>query len=306
MSNTFCQNCRAAKISLYLCTDCIDMLQSALEQIPELLRELEVTVTRQDKLHAVSGRSSDQPSPINFGASRLSSEIEDLLIKWVDLLVAAGLKFFPAMSVGTNFIGPLLPHWQRLPKGYSGSPTQRARWLSHHVHDIARHKKAGEVYEAVMDLTGDPDHPSKPGRLVQAVDKVVRLYAGTCPTMTGRDREGQVVVCGRDLWSDEDQPEVSCPDCEQDIDVKRNRERMIMERDVLPEKKILQVCASLGENVYSDLIQKWLKTGRLRPHGYLHGDHIIERRRSTRDARLFSLSRVRALRFQDQMAQAAS
>jgi predicted RNA-binding Zn-ribbon protein involved in translation (DUF1610 family) len=210
------------------------------------------------------------------------------------------------MSVGTSFIGPLLPHWQRLPKGYSGSPEQRARWLAHHVRDVARHPRAGEMYRTITDLTGDPNKPSKQGRLLRAVDKVTRVYCGACPSPVGRNADGVLVTCGRDLYAEDGMTQVECPKCNNEIDVKRNRQAAIMSRDLLPEARIFEVTKDLDEAVYSNDIQRWLKQGRLKESGFLSGTRIIEKRVSARDARLFSLSRVRNLREADHQSRVAS
>lgn len=296
-----CQNC-SAKNELNLCTDCVGMLKEALDAIPWLLMELDVTVTRQDRLNTgVVGKSSENPSPMNVGAAALATEVEGLLVEWIGLLSDSfHVQFFPAMAVGNAFIGPLRVGWRRLPKGYTASPTQYARWLSHHVGLIARHDKAGEIYSAVVDLTGDPDKPSKPGRLVRAIDRTVRIYAGTCPTLVGRDREGAPVECSFDLWAEDGMTEVTCGKCEQEIDVKANRAKVVTDRDLLPEKRLTEIMADLGEPVYSDLLQRWLRSGALKPSGYLSGSRIVPHRVNSSDARLLSLSRVRQLRWMHQ------
>jgi hypothetical protein len=294
-----CQNCSAVS-DLNLCPSCEGHLQEALGQLPGLLLELETTVTRQDKLYTVSGKTSDTPSPINWGSSALANEVEDLLIDMVDTMVQAGLKFFPARSVGTLFIGPLPLGWQRLPRGYSGSPEQRARWLAHHVHQIAKYPRAGEMYRKITDLTGDPNKPSKQGRLLRAIDRTVRIWAGPCPTMVARDREGQAIECARDLWAEDGMTEIVCPRCESEINIGRNRQRAIMSRDLLPEARLMEVMLDLEEPIYSDLLQKWLKSGQLKPAAYLSGARIVQQKTGGKDARLFSLSRVRQLRMAHQ------
>ena len=301
-----CQSCRAGS-QLYLCADCLDALDEAIGQIPELLSELEVTISRLDRLNTGAiGRSALVPSPINFGASRLLSDITDMLVDLVDTLCATNaVQFFPALSVGCYFIGPLRPGWQRLPKGYSGSPTQRARWVRHHIELIAKHPKAGEMFDAITEYTGDRNHPSKQGRLWQAIGRQVHQFAGFCPTPIGRDQHGDVVECGTTLYSeDEDSEETDCPKCLATIDVPRNRQRAIMSRDLLPEARILAVMADLGESLCKERLYGWLRTGRLSARGYLHDCQIVEHRVTGRDARLLSLSTVRQLRWAEEMEKA--
>jgi hypothetical protein len=305
---TECQNCQAASPAASLCDDCRDALKDALDQIPWQMLEVETTICRLDRLNlGVVGKSSENPSPINLGAAAVSSEMESLLIELVDKVSETyKVRFFPPNSVGHRFIGPLLPGWRRLPRGFSGSPVQRANWLSHHVNLVAKLPTAGQFYRRIVDLVGDPDKPSKPGRLIRAIDRSVRCWAGTCPTAVGRDREGLVVMCGRDLWAEDSEAEITCAACQQEVNVKRNRERMVMDRDLLPEKRLMEVMETLGERIYSDKIQKWLKSGRLKPSGYLAGNRIVEHRVDARSARLFSLSRCRQLNWQDTYSAVAS
>lgn len=309
-----CQNCEAPSPGLNLCADCVDALAEALDQLPELIKQLQITVTRQDRLNlGVVGKSSENPSPVNWGAASVANDVEDLLIRWTDTLATAnGVSLLPPRTVGPRFIGPLPgPQWRRLLPGYLGTPLQRARWLAEHLDLVARHIKAGEIFAEVTALTGDPDKPSQLGRLYRAIDKVTKLYAGPCPTVIARDQQGRAVECGEDLKADDGAAEVDCPKCKAAgrpfvIDVAKNRSSAIMSRDLMTETHLYEATKVLGEPVYSDDIQRWLAQGRLKESGFLSGSRITEKRQSARDARLFSLSRVRNLREADHQRRAAS
>jgi len=275
-----CQHCKA-RTELFLCNDCGFNLQSCLDTLPELLAELQVTIARLDKLNlGVAGKSSENPSPINLGASALASEVEDCLRQWMDAITDAA----------------------NLPR-HIGTAGQRAQWLADNLPLIVAFDQAGEFYRVITDFVGDRD---KRGRLVRAVDRRLRLYAGACPTPIGRDDEGATVECGFDLWAEDGEDEVECPKCRQASNVAANRQRAIISRDLLPEQRLIETMRALGEPIYSDLIQRWLKSGELRISGYLSGCRIVPTSRSKRDARLFSLSTVRRLRAQHQVSREAS
>jgi hypothetical protein len=253
-----CQACKA-RTQLYLCSDCTDALDEALGQIPDLLTELDVTISRTDRLNTgVVGRSALVASPINFGAARLLDEFTDALHDLVNTLCETNhVQFAPAMTVPHDFIGPIRWFERRLPPGYSPTPTRTSQWLRHHVALIAANKRAGEMFDWITDFTGDRNHPSRQGRLWLAIGRQVHQFAGFCPTIVGRDRNGDLVECGVTLYSnDEDAEEIDCPKCFATVDVSRNRQRAIMSRDLLPDARILTVMSDLGESVCKDRLHK--------------------------------------------------
>lgn len=304
---TKCLNCSAPSPGGYLCPDCRDVLAEALDQLPWLIGELQTTVCRLDRLNlGVQGRGSENPSPINLGGSALATDVGEVLTRWTDRLCQAnGITLMPKQTVGPRFIGPLPgPQWRRLLPGYLGSPMQRARWLADNVDLVAKHPRAGDICKDILELTGERGKPSKPGRLVRAIDRVVRVYAGACPTLVARDRDGDI-TCATDLFAEADAVEVRCPRCHQDIDVAKNRQRSITDGDLMTEAQLIKTMETLREPVYSDLLQRWLKSGDLKPSGYLSGSRIVEHRTKGNDARLLSLSRCRQLRWAHQLEKKA-
>ena len=192
-----CKVCQADS-PLYLCSVHIKYLEEGLGEVPWLTEQLQVTITKQDKLHQVQGRSEqDTRSVINIGASRLASEVEITLARWVSKLVNQnGLQFLPQYQVAHDFVGPLLLHWDRLPVGYTPTPARLARWLFHHINTAATREDVGDLYNEIVDLTGDPDRPSQnQGRLVLAINRRDRAIVGPCPTPIGYDDEGATVSC---------------------------------------------------------------------------------------------------------------
>lgn len=293
-----CGVCKAES-SLYICYRHIEYLKDSLSEIPWLINQLEVTVTRQDKLHQAPRTGGVHASPVNFGASRLLDEVHDLLIDWTSKLTDENkLRFFPAHSVGTNFIGPLLVGWQRLPRGYSGSPTQRARWIGYHISTLAGRKDAGDFYSSIIDLTGDPDHPSTPGRLVREINRKDRLFVGPCPTVRGHGQDGSEIHCNVTLWADEGVIEVTCPRCDATVDVAKNRMRAATERDLLPERKVVEVCDAMDEPISRTSLGNWVDLGLLHIHGWLHNGEVTPHKVRSTDPRVLSLSQVRAVRAQ--------
>lgn len=296
MTNT-CKHC-SAETPGNLCSACTGLLVEMLEDLPELMKDLEVTRTCQDRIvGGTVGKSPERPWPIRKGAMDLAVEVDKLMVEWTCRITDKHqVKFFPALSVGTSFIGPLLPGWKRLPKGYSGSAGQRARWLIHHIRLVVNDEKIGDFYTKLGDLVGDPDHPSHQGRLVVAIDRVTRVFAGLCPTTKAWNREGKPIDCGTALYAADDQAEVECPRCEQSCNVKENRIRMLTDRDLMAEPQLLEMMANLGEPVGRNKFLSWVKDQRIHVRGYIHDQRIVPRQVRKTDPRVFSLSQTRAVR----------
>lgn len=303
---TKCQNCKAPA-DLFLCGACTKLLDQLLMKLPGMYAELEVTRSRQDRLVNGGGGRSDRSriNPINKRAMDLGRDIESLLIEWTNnLTIENGLRFFPPRSIGNQFIGPEPAGWIRLPRGYSGSPAQRARWLAHHATVIAGRKDAGELLAKLIGLLGNPSDEHDPGEIVLAIDRFPKTTAGPCPAVVGRDEEGNRLECGEGLWALDGETMVVCPKCGSGVDVAGNRSKGQVDHDIMDEKTLLKALKAGGENLPRTRLYKWLATGQLHAAGYLHGSEIVPEPVHRGSLRLFSLSRVRALQSQYEVQRA--
>lgn len=275
---TPCTKC-GARTQLYLCPTCQRYLAEMLETLPWLLEQLEVTRLRQDRLTTgVVGKGAN-PSPINVGCMELSRTIDATLSQLLAVLQRRFVVF-----------------------GHAPANIQMARWLGDYVEDIARHELAKTFFTEIASLVGDPDHPSTPGRILAAINRTTRIFAGPCPTITGHDRQGEAIECGLILYGDEGQTSVECPRCHQEIDVARNRLKASVDRDLLPENKLLEVLETLDEKVTRYQLLQWIKTGKLHPRGWIHQGQVVGRRVRRGDPRVFSLSQTRHLNWSESEA----
>lgn len=311
-----CQIC-SAESDLFLCKKHIQHLSKALTQIPWLLDQLEITITKQDRINTGSGRKSKSEkqtrSVLNLGASNLKSEVDILLQRWVGKLVGQhGLKFLPSTRVPADFIGPLQLGWERLPIGWKITPGKYAIWLAHHVNTLAGREDVRDFYHEILGLVIDPDHPKiPPGRLVAEINKKTKTFAGACPTRVGYGQEGEPVECGRILYAHNDAAEAYCTHCQEagrpyTVDAHHNRMRSMQSRDLLTEKGLLEAMDVLEEHVPRVTLYKWLEEKRLHIRGYLHDGQIVPKKIRNSDPRVMSLSQARALFAQSRMAEVAS
>jgi len=265
-----CSVCHG-RATLQICEICFSNFRDSLSQLPWMMRELITTRCRQDRLNLgiVGGRSSDTPSPIHWGASRMIEEVSSLVQMWVEWLCESN-----------NIIC-----W--------GDPLM---WLMTHIDMVPRHQKAEEIVKGVYDLAGNPDKPSESCRILRILNRNLKVFAGTCPNLLGHNRLGEEVRCGRILYADEDQLETTCPNCEFTVSVAENRSRTVADRDILPATKILEIMETLGEDLTKETLYGWTRTGRLTAQAYLHQGVIVEHRVRRTDPALYSLNTTRRLR----------
>jgi hypothetical protein len=108
----------------YLCRGCVRHAERVLGDLPSLTRDVEVTVTKQDR--STKGRKSsgkEQPLPANLSASDRARRSLELLFEWADHVAAwngsTGLPAFtanrPLQELVPQAVGILLHHgdWMR-------------------------------------------------------------------------------------------------------------------------------------------------------------------------------------------------
>jgi hypothetical protein len=266
---TDCRNCRR-DTELYLCGLCAKELHALLADLPWLLRQLDITVTRQDKLNlGVLGRSGNaSPSPINFGAMELARNLRNQLSTIVrDLCETA------------NLATP------------QDSTPAMAQWLYGHINTIACSGDAGQIMREIRVGTE---------AILGTINRSSRMWCGPCTTVVGHDRRGADIECGVDLYAQRDHiGDIQCPRCRQVVNPREQLLTTIKRGDRLPEPKLLEIMESLGEKVSRVRFYDWVREGSIRPCGYIHHGRIVPHRIQRGDPALYSLSQARQLRWRD-------
>jgi len=273
-----CQQCHAQEDHAYLCERCTLQLATMLDQLPWLLDELDARIQRLDKVSiGTIGRTRrpDELNVIDFDAAETARKTRKTLTHWV-------------ITVAEKHTG-------RQPSALSTVDTKTlAKWLYVNVHAIAQLNCAGQLYHDVHKLVGGDTE--RKGQLVKAINRQERHFAGPCPTVTGHDRSGDEIQCGTTLYADIDEKTVTCPTCKQNIDVEKNRLKAAVDRDLLPEPKLLEVMDNLGERISRVKLYQWIREQRIRPKGWLHNGEIVHFRIRRGDPAVYSLARARKLR----------
>jgi DNA-directed RNA polymerase subunit RPC12/RpoP len=274
-----CQHCKS-QAQLYLCDTCETQLGDMLDQIPWLLDELEARIQCLDRISTGTigrNRRADQLNVMDFDAAETSRKTRKTLLHWVETIAER--------------------HTGRKPPALNTAATKHlARWLQANTNAIARLDCAGSVYHDINKIVGSDQ---KGGELVGAINRTERRFAGPCPTIRGHDSRGRPIECAHSLYADIDDETVTCPACKSTINVKKNRLKASVDRDLLTEPKILEALDDLDEKVSRVKLYEWIKAGKLKPRGWIHDGQIIPVRIRRGDPRVFSLSRVRQLRWAD-------
>lgn len=274
-----CKHCNA-KTALQLCNPCTAKLQATLTDLPWLIKQIDVTVARQDKLTTGTvGKSGETPSPVNIGALDISRDIRTTLLNAHTVITA--LPGLPPMRLDHVKTADL------------------ARLLAANTHRIRHHPQAGTIYADITALVQD-DELGRNAPTWKAINRTIRVFAGPCPTTMGHNHKGEPIHCGEFLYADNDDPFAKCPRCDATIDVKKNRMKAHVDRDLLTEKKLLEVLDDLDEKVSRVKFYEWRRAGRITARGFVHEGQIVQFRIRKTDPSVFSLSRARALRAQEE------
>lgn len=152
----------------HLCQSCINTLRRDLEAIPDLLADIMVTISRQDRLSDSDGRgSSEKPLPLRLGPMEAKRDLADTITAWSDHVAARR---------DTNLTGQ--------------TTLQRADWLTLYLGEVQDDPRAGDLADEIgyAVITAQ-----------RAVDKpLIHQYVGPCD-LCGSDLyahpRSKVVAC---------------------------------------------------------------------------------------------------------------
>lgn len=145
----FAPQCDHPSPNGYLCTTCVGNLRRDLKAIPDLLADLEVTISKQDRLSEHSGRKTDDhPLPLKLGPMEAKRDLTLKLASWV-LYLAARYRFTQRSDAA-----------------------ELAEFLLGRLDTIQREERAGDLADEIGYAVIQAQ---------RAVDKPLQLqYAGPC------------------------------------------------------------------------------------------------------------------------------
>jgi hypothetical protein len=209
-------------------------LEKALGDLPALLDELHVTLTRQAVMGSGGGGGKVigkvQPLPYDVRASEVLEQLRIVLVGWVRVIAE--------------------DHGHELPGDQLRSV---ARWLLTRINLLASHEAAEDIHREITDACASGN---------RAIDKVAeRIFVGLCE-------------CGDWLYARPSSRLVQCRKCERSFDVAASREglwealgdRLMTIAEIVSWGVQLQYVAEKETKRVRNLLDQWVKRGRIVAH----------------------------------------
>lgn len=220
-----------------LCRTHTDDLARELRSVRNLAADLEVTISRQDRIapERHGGRSAEKPMPFNAHASEKATVLNATTNAWA----------LDVSRLGEDERDPLAEHH------YSDTAAVAA-WLARNLSTLRQHPEAGQAYDEVT-------HAIREAR--QAVDRPRELvFAGQC--LEEYD-DGQ--VCREDLYAARGKTTATCRVCGARHDMQLRREWMLgsIEDQVAYSGLLAGLVSNLGVQIGSSTIRRYASAGRI-------------------------------------------
>ena len=128
-----------------------------LRKIPDLVEDLAISITRQDRVALNGPRVSRgervQPLLFNVNSSEAADALHHELARWARFVCEErGIEYWPVgYTHRPGFVGPLLPRERRLPAAYRESTIGLARWLDRYIVALAMTEGAETALDEIRD-----------------------------------------------------------------------------------------------------------------------------------------------------------
>lgn len=237
-----CPVCEREQVDGLCCHSCTSALERDLGDVPAIVAELDVTISRQARIGSGGkGGLASERWCYNPGAAAVADDLANTLTTW-------------ARDVcGDTSPGPL-----------SNPSHAAAALLLMHVPAIRRHPAVVELYDEITDAV-------KQAR--QAVDRPAdRQYLGTCLA------EFEGVTCTQEIFARPGASEARCKVCGITHDVVERRTWLLGEAEdrLFTVREAAQIMGSFANVLVSEsTIRSYVSTKQLTYHGKVEGVSVI-------------------------------
>jgi hypothetical protein len=231
-----CPCCLSPQDQGLACATCTIRIETELRAIPELVRELDVTLSKQDRI-GTGGKagkgSAHLKAPVNLGALQAKAYITDTLIPW-------------ATALGG-------PAWTQ----YGMGTTHAARYLLADIDTIRAHQQVALLLEQLTTATRQARH---------TIDRPAeRRYLGQCAVPLAEFTEEER-PCDGELYAHPDATDVRCPACAITHNVTDRRTWLLQQAAdrLVTVREASQYLGSIGDvQVSQAAIRGYIHRGRL-------------------------------------------
>lgn len=248
------RDCGEAGEASYLCPACTRVLANDLRELPSLVSELEVTLSRQrgtDYAGQTGGHGGETPLPIHAGAYADGWVLRNTLSTWARVLLEQGGR-------------------------YSGSDDEAsiAAWLNRNIEHIARSEWAPECADEIHYIVGTMRRTvDKPPDLVYLGPCNGQALVGTDGTISESPLDSD--VCGGDVHAKPGERFGQCDECRATYDVSERNEWIL--------------ALHRGRLVTANEATMLLKIGRSRVDTWVYRKRLVQRGTDQRNGRKIKL-----------------
>jgi hypothetical protein len=213
------------------------------ERISGAVEDLDVTITRQDRLQSEKhgGRSATRPLPWNEHAAVKQFELNTTLNAWA----------LDASRVREDERDQLI-------HAHHSDTAAVAEWLIRNLNALRHHTEAGTAHDEITNAI----HEAR-----RAVDRPIeRIFAGPCGAELKDDHDAPTgKVCTEDLYGTPGKSTAVCP-CGARHDMTERREWMLgcLEDQVAHSGLLSGLVTNLGVPIASSTIRKYASSGRIK------------------------------------------
>lgn len=223
----------------YACTRCAEMTDRDLASVPNLEADLEITLTRQDRIGepgGSGGRRAVEPLPYSPVASSVGWTLTNTITTWCRHVMEQRGE-----AVGAPQLGP--------------GAADAARWLRKHVEWLRHRPEAAEAF-------GEIQYAVAQARIT--IDqRTPRWYAGPCgaPTEGGQ--------CEADLHGFPGAAVIRCRVCGTEFDAEARKEWLLAAaEDTLAHAELIgRAAAALGVEISPADVRYYAASGQIVAHG---------------------------------------
>jgi hypothetical protein len=221
-----------------LCRTHTDQLATELATVPDLVDDLQITRTRQDRVTAEKhgGRSATKPLPWNEHAAQRAFELNATLNAW---------------ALDTSKLGE--DERDLLAEHHHSDTAAVARWIARNLRTLRQHQDAGQAYDELSNAIREAR---------RAVDRPLeRVFAGPCGVEADNG-----FICREDLYAAQGKTTAVCKGCGARHEMAQRREWMlsIIEDQVAYSGLLAGLVSNLGVQIGSSTIRRYAAAGRIK------------------------------------------